>query len=157
LDLYQARTLPALAPPVRAVESPELPVPRRLQVVSGLVPRSGQAGDDDPELAAGRGEARDVADVPVVRAEVVGGGQADDGVEEAGREREPVGLGVDGEDAVAGAGLRDAAPVVGGLDPEVGRPHLAAELAGEEDRAQRPAAAQVEDPHARAELEDLAQ
>ena len=72
-------------------------------------------------------------------------------------ERQRVRFGVHGIHRSFGAGVADPPPVVGGRHPQVGRPHLHAELFGEEDRADRLAASQVEHPHARPKLKQLAE
>ena len=68
-------------------------------------------------------------------------------VEEPVRERQRVRFGLDREHAVRDSRFLDAAPVLCRFDPEVGGPHLHAELAREEDRRDRGAAAEVEHAH----------
>ena len=98
-----------------------------------------------------------VLQVVHIGAEEVVAVEADDGVEELLRIRQRPRVGMDREDAVLEAGLTDALRVVGRVDPEIGRPHLEAELLGEEDRAHRPSAAQVHHPHPRLQLHHLAE
>src|SRR5919106_569123 len=54
---------------------------------------------------------------------------------------------MDRQDAVLEPGVLDAPPVLVGADPEVGCPDREIELPGEEDRARRPAAAEIEHAH----------
>src|SRR3954452_13608607 len=73
------------------------------------------------------------------------GVDADDGIEVALREREVVCLGQQRRDELGLTRGVDPAPVLGGLDPEVGGDDLNVELLREEDRGDCPAASKVED------------
>ena len=63
----------------------------------------------------------------------------------------------DGEHAVGDVGLGNALPVLVRRYPEVGCPHLYAELARQEDGRDRGAAPEVEHAHPGLELEHLRQ
>jgi hypothetical protein len=60
---------------------------------------------------------------------------------------------VDREHPVVDLGVEGPPVVLRGAEPQVGRPHLHAELAPEENRRQRPPAAQVQHAQAGAQVE----
>ena len=161
--VHQPRLAPVVAPPRGRMEA----VPAhdaRLAVDPGQVgghvigaELAPEARADGAEAPAGTQEAQRLLQVEVVRAEVVPGVEADDGVEEAVRVGERAGLGVQGVDAPLQARLADALQVPDGLDPEVRGPHLRAEFAGEEDGADGLAAAEVEHALARRQRHPLRQ
>ena len=75
----------------------------------------------------------------------------------SGLERQRPRVGVDGGHAIVDAGVADPLLVLGRAEPQVGGPHLDAELAGQEDRLGGAAAAEIEHAHARLQLDGLAE
>ena len=62
-------------------------------------------------------------------------------------------VGVDRENAVIDAGVADPLDILGGTDPEIGRPNLHAKFAMQEDRRAGLAATEVQNPQAGTQIE----
>ena len=126
---------------------------RRHFVYLGAQPRH-----DDADLRARLDVLEQVpAQVEVAGAEVVVGVQAYHRVEEVAGEGQGVGLDTQRKNLLLQPGGAHAGAVLLGADPQVGGPHLRAELAGQEDRAQGAAAAQVEHAHRGPQVEGFGQ
>jgi len=93
-------------------------MPIRREVARRTIQFSGCSGNGDADLCAVPNKPTEVFEIEVIGAEIVVGVDADDGVEESVREREGVCLGVDWEYARSLAGLLDALPVAGGVNPK---------------------------------------
>ena len=111
------------------------------------------AGAGDADRPAGLHEMREVVQIQIVGAVVRERVDRDDGVEELGRKRQRPRIRVNRKHAVVDTGIADPLDVLRGAEPQVGGPHLHAELAPQEDRRRCLAAAQIQHPHSGSKIQ----
>ena len=149
---------PVPPPPLWGVKRAEVPLPVRLEPLGyGVAEFAGQCRHDRAEASARFQKLDEVTEVEVGGSEVLVGVEADNGIEELPGEGECVGLGVDRGHETVDAGVDDSFLIVRRFDPQVGCPDTSAEFLGEEDRAHRSAAPQVEDLHSGLDWHDLSE
>jgi len=152
-DVQRTRQRPVPMPPRRGVETAEI----RRPVVWHLLDLPQDASVNHPHRALRLHQSRQSRQEGGVSTEILKGVNRNNGVEEAVGKRQRARIRTEREDDVLQALCVYACSVVGRRDPDVGRPHLDAVLAGKENWTQRLAAAQIKHAHTRQELQFFTQ
>ena len=131
------------------MDGPEILGPPFLEVLGNrTIDFLHQACSRNSDYAARLHELREVIEVQVVGSAAVREGiDADDRVEELGRERQGSGVGVNRKDAILDGRVPHALESLRDVVPQVGGPDLHAELAPKKDGRGAAAATQVQDAH----------
>src|SRR5262245_21319675 len=100
---------------------------------NGVVELVHQSSAGNSERTRGFYEASQVVQIGVIGPVVREGIDGDDGVKEFIGEWQRPGLGVDREDPILDAGVTNPLNVLGGAEPQIGRPDLYPEFAAQKD------------------------
>src|SRR5579863_2305467 len=115
------------------------------------------ARDDDGNGTSWANKLRNIAQVKVIRSEVMIGVEAHNSIEELVGKGQAMSFGIDGKYLLLFFGGANPLPVVAGADPQIRCPHLKLEFLSQKNRCNRLPAAQVHYPRARLKRHDLAE
>ena len=92
-----------------------------------------QVRNDDRDGSPRANKLRDISQIEIIRAEVMVGIEADDGIKELVSKRQTVGFGVERKDLLFSFGLANALPVVTATDPQISGLYLQVKFLSQED------------------------